>query len=93
MRDVCFANGLQLTSDEKTIIVSECIYYRVNWIDVNSGEKKHVLHLPGMIALDFCQLNPFVSPALKVAFIQKIAAHVRQKFRFIFQAMLSVTAV
>ena len=44
---LCFANGVQLTRDEKTVIVPETARYRVSWIDVATAKKKHIIHLPG----------------------------------------------
>ena len=47
--ELCFPNGVQLTNNEKTLIVTETTRYRVSWIDVASGTKKHVLALPGTL--------------------------------------------
>ena len=44
---LCFANGLQLTTDEETLIVPETARYRVLWLDVKTGKIKHVRYLPG----------------------------------------------
>nr|CAB3226769.1 adipocyte plasma membrane-associated protein [Phallusia mammillata] len=45
---LCFANGVQLTPDERTIIVAESTRFRLRWVDTKTWKTKKVLALPAM---------------------------------------------
>ncbi|XP_076822369.1 adipocyte plasma membrane-associated protein-like isoform X2 [Clavelina lepadiformis] len=46
MTGLCFGNGVQLTKDEKTLIIPETTRYRVSWVDTTTWKTKHVLKIP-----------------------------------------------
>ncbi|XP_078488956.1 adipocyte plasma membrane-associated protein isoform X5 [Ciona intestinalis] len=48
LKDLCGANGIQLTKDDKSVIVCEFNHHRCKWFDVKTWEQKHVLYLPVM---------------------------------------------
>nr|XP_009857530.1 adipocyte plasma membrane-associated protein [Ciona intestinalis] len=48
LKDLCGANGIQLTKDDKSVIVCEINHYRCKWFDVKTWEEIRVLNLPVM---------------------------------------------
>lgn len=49
LRDgICFANGIQLSPDESTLVVSETSRYRVLFIDARTGKTTKTVAVPGM---------------------------------------------
>jgi len=47
--NLSLANGVQLSRDEKTLLVVESTSYRMCFFDINTWKKKYMLHFPGKI--------------------------------------------
>ena len=43
---ICFANGVQLSRDERTLVVAETLARRVNYYNTTTWELEHCLYLP-----------------------------------------------
>ena len=48
---LALANGVQLSLDEKTLVVAESTKYRVSYFDVKTWKKKYVQQFPGTVLI------------------------------------------